>query len=210
MDLTSPFFSNLRDVNISECNLSVPYLVSIAGNTSFLEQLTVTATRVIANGHPRHQIHFPRLRYLRYVDQNFLKYVDISQECALSTSCLWSASFDAIANIIPKLIYDYTHKGNPWLTIEISNIHCEIHNDINTGLFVELGEGDNQRWRIVLQDIFSQLATILPMITRLNFECHVRKGSGWEDLGPFLRNFTSVRTLHFERSNWCSIFPSLK
>lgn len=129
VDLASPFFSNLRHVNIEQDALSVPYLVSIAENMPFLERLHLKAPVALGADDPLpHRVRFPRLRHLHYDDHNLLKCVDIPQECMLHTSCDWTNRTAAIANFIPRLIYDHVHNGNPWLAIEIRRGFSIIHN----------------------------------------------------------------------------------
>lgn len=212
MDLTSPFFSNLRVVYISQPTLSVPYLASVAMNMPFLEKLNVK-TRVIIDNERTRPILFPHLRHLDYDDQNFLKYVDVPQECVLDTFCQWSEHINGLANIVPRLIHDHKQKGNPCLGVEISSAYLTIHNRQKTSHWDDRGDQifmdiTRQHWQILPQILMPRLANILPTITILNFESHLTWP--WEDAGSFLCHFTGVHTLYFGSSDWFSAFVRLK
>lgn len=184
VNLTLPFFSNLRSMNIIQPELSISNLASIVANIPYLKRLDMV-TELIFDDLRSRLIFFPHLRHFSYTDQNFPKYIDMPLECLLRTTCDWSNRTEAVRNIIPRLIYDHTNTGNPWLGINIYKGHFMINNIktfdwSTTGDELRInalgGKRVQPRWRILLQELIPRLTAILSTVTRLKFESRAEKG----------------------------------
>lgn len=79
LDLSSPFFFNLRDLNLGRDTLPISEFTLIVENMPFLERLTIETLVIMNSPHPR-RTPIPRLRYLGCEDYNLFRSVELSQE----------------------------------------------------------------------------------------------------------------------------------